>query len=486
MTFELRIDVPRREPRKRRLARRVGLGLTLFLIGSHAVADEFVVLESRWVRLAELPTGSWCEDAGTVLTRSAAPGSVAFAVTKRGVDVTGAVERRPARRRLEVSPKPLAPARSDVIWETDSIRTAELARGVDVYLPVARPDGGALVVRLQRDWRGLVMGPLTALEIQLDGESLYWVDANYDGVLTADDRVIYGDRSIWMPFHQPWIAGQTVYDRVVLEQGEVRAQTRVQKVDGETGQIFAEWNRVRKDQGVPPGLLETTFSQYCVEHSEYLRLNAAFSHQQDPALPGASEGGAQAGASSVIYLGDRSITVSWALSSAYHRAQILDPRDVYLQAGGNRHAFLMGGAWFSTKKKEKRRPAQAQRLPAPGSIMPKGRCSIEWPDNPAKRKGEAIGLPVFCRIFERGPVLESVSGALYFVKGSLESGERRGEVPALLSYPGHEAPREFLDNFDQVMLTPFASLRPGVYEADFSFVYRDRVRAHRWRFQVLP
>ncbi|MEQ8762569.1 MAG: hypothetical protein RL885_01490 [Planctomycetota bacterium] len=458
-------------------------GVSTGFIDTLHAEDDKVVLECRWVLLPELPTGSYCDGAARVLEGPAVLGTVTLEPQKRVVEVGGAMEIASARGKLDRGRAPQVEAEPREV--SKSLTPRMLDGGMNVWLPVPREDGRAIAVRVGGDWRGFVYGPITALEIELEDEKIYWVDADLDGRLTERDRLVYGDRSIWMPFHLPWVSGETIYDDVVFEKGEVKAAVREQpELPREQRALLARWQEVRKDQGVPPGVVDATHSQYCVEHAEYLRINNLFTHDQDASRPGATPGGAKAGASAVIYLGVGSHTVDWALSSAYHRAQILDPRDVHLQLGGNSYAQLLGGAWHSDLPGEKRSPSRVQLSPAPGSRMPAGRCSEEWPKNPALDRSKIIGLPVFCRLFENVDDIDWVSATLHPVIGGIENGKVRGEVEAHLSYPGHEAPPEFPANFDQVMLTPYQPLEAGVYEASFGFRSKGQVRELRWRFIV--
>jgi hypothetical protein len=106
------------------------------------------------------------------------------------------------------------------------------------------------------------------------------------------------------------------------------------RADTPDQQVLALLNRHRALAGLRPVKLDGALSKGCMEHAEYMRLNhgtAAMQglnpHTQDPALPGASPGGAACGKAADLFAGvaDLGAAVEGWLASLYHRRPMLTP-----------------------------------------------------------------------------------------------------------------------------------------------------------------
>lgn len=172
------------------------------------------------------------------------------------------------------------------------------------------------------------------------------------------------------------------------------------------------------------------------------------------------------------------------LDSLYHRSQLIDPRHVGLQLGGNDYAFLMGYALGSGLPGENRTMAQPQLHPAPNSKVPNGAYSPENPTHPILSEARAPGLPVIVRVPDYQPSFSAVECKLFQVQGDIRTGKRSAEVKCHLSHRGHNAPASHPDMWSMIALTPYAALSAGVYEADFSFSLNGALHSYTWRFVV--
>ncbi len=91
-------------------------------------------------------------------------------------------------------------------------------------------------------------------------------------------------------------------------------------------QAFADLNSWRQLDGEPPVLYEDpNLSHGCQLHNAYLAINRVVGHEEDPALPGYSQLGVQAGTSSVVV--DAQILPRAGFERAvFHRLGLLQPR----------------------------------------------------------------------------------------------------------------------------------------------------------------
>lgn len=447
-----------------------------------------IVLTGRRVLMADICEASWCPSAAQPIEKDKPIEVAGIRISRddRQVNITGFVrESKPSRRLQPYRPRafklpedPAAPA------PDTSIRLRGLERGVD--LEICGADGnGLVVIRIEQTWRGVVWGPLTAWEFELEKEKLYVVDADLDGHLSTDDRMVYGSRSIWMPWHTVTLSGDTIYHEISdANSYQLTALTRKLDPRGVDSAVWDRWQETRKDHGVPPGLFSAELQKHCESHAEYCRLNNHRGHDQDPNKPGYSAEGHAAGTSSCISYRGREGAMQRFLDSLYHRPQLIDPRDVGLQLGGTANTYLMGFGLGSDLPSELRSLEQGQVYPAPGSRVPGGIYTVENPRHPVLNLSDSPGLPVTVRLPDFDPRFSKVDCWLYRVRGDMRTGQRSDEVGCHLSHAGKDAPAGFPAMWSMVALTPLAALSKGNYEADFVFTIGGKEHRYNWRFEV--
>ncbi len=172
------------------------------------------------------------------------------------------------------------------------------------------------------------------------------------------------------------------------------------------------------------------------------------------------------------------------LTTLYHRPQIIDPRTVTLQLGGNDYAYLMGADRDSDLPRETRTYEQPQIHPAPYSTVPEGAYTDEMPVHPIMESTRRPGLPVIARVGARSPTFNDVDCKLFAVSGDARTGERGDEIRCHLSHAGEGTPPGYPDMWSMIALTPYQVLKPGTYEAVFKFTEGGAEYDMNWRFSV--
>ncbi len=451
-----------------------------------AAQSEATRLEGqRWV-FGELFEGSWCEGP-TILEEGERRqiGGVSLELQGGELIVTGGVLNSPADRRARpfqprAIPLPERGAETPVL----RLRAHQIQRGIDLEIG-GRHGVGIGVLRIERDWRGVVFGPISGWEFDLGEHRLAVIDRDLDGILSTRDRMVYDRRRLWMPWHTVTALGAALYERILPGgDGSITLISRPMASPGADAAVWADWQRERKDHGIPPGVFSEVLQRHAVLHADYLRRHRLRTHDQDPALEGHTPEGRRAGLSSCISYQGRAGALREFLDSLYHRPQIIDPRDVVLGLGGNAYAFLMGFGEDPALPAETRALERPQLHPAPGASVPRGTYSPEDPQHPILERSRQPGLPVIVRVAPYEPTFEDVQASLYRVQGRIADGQRRGEVAVHVSYSGHEAPEEAPYLWGMVAMTPFQPLPVGTYEADVRFRLEGEEHHYRWRFRV--
>jgi hypothetical protein len=449
-----------------------------------AVAPEDgLVLKGSRVQLPSIPEASWCAGGWNLLEvdgTAELPG-LTMKRTAKGVQLTGQFkETKAARKRQAYRPSTFSVSVVDGVEQpiVKELKSRDLAKGTDVEIPGADLRG-RVVIRIEETWRGVVWGVITGYEFKLENENVTLVDADFDGRCSDSDRLIYGERNLWMPWHTVTCSGDTIYyELTVANSHTLTARTKKMASRGDDEAVWAAWQDERKNQGVPPGLFSQKGQAACVKHAEYLKTNKTFGHEENPNLPGYSKEGHDAGMSCCI--GPSAKWALWGfLDSLYHRPQIINPESVVLQLGGNDYAYLMGYTTDPDLPTETRN-ADTQIHPAPGGTVPHGAYSQENPTHPILSSSKAPGLPVIVRVPQYDPKFSGVDCHLYEV-----TGEKRGvEVRCHLCHAGKDAPQDFPTLWGMVALTPYAVLKPGIYEASFAYTEGGTAHSYVWRFTL--
>lgn len=452
-----------------------------------AIAPEGgVVLTGTRVLLPEICEGSWCPGPSTLVAGDniEVAGAI-IAWDGKQVSIKGHTKHSKSSRKAQpYKPHTFKLPAEEVALPEATVRARDLARGVDVE--IAGDDGhGLVVIRIEEGWRGLTWGVLSGWEFKLEKETLTVVDADLNGRLSADDRVVYGNRTIWMPWHTVTVSGRTIYHELEIA-NSYQLTALVAKMDdpGKDADVWNAWQEERKNQGVPPGLFSAELQRHCVSHADYCKVNKHYGHDQDPAKPGYSKEGHDAGMSCCISYAGKSGAMQRFLDSLYHRPQLIDPRHVGLQLGGNDYAFLMGYGLGPGLPTESRTLGQPQLHPAPNSKVPNGTYSQENPTHPILSETRTPGLPIIVRVPDYQPTFSNVSCKLYQVQGDLRTGKRGAEVKCHTSHRGRGAPASHPDMWSMLALTPYSVLAAGMYEADFNFTVGGASHHYTWRFIV--
>jgi len=443
------------------------------------------------VKLPAIPEASWCESGVHVLDLGTPVqvGSVTMELHARGVRLQGRFKaQRAARKRGKHKPskfkvKSVGGVEKPALKE---LRGADLSRkAVEVELFDDTLTGIA-VIRIERTWRGHVWGVVTGRQFKLAGETLTVVDADLDGVCSAGDMVIYGNRNLWMPWHTVTSGGGFIYhDMKIAGPNSITAMKMKMEDPGVDRRVWEEWQKERKNQGVPPGVFSALRQRYCVKHAEYLKLNPGSGHSEDPDRRGYSEGGHDAGMSSCISYSGGAEAMWGNMNSLYHRPQLIDPRNVGLQLGGTGRIFLMGYGSDPDLPTESRQQSLPQLHPAPGTSYPDGSYTLESPSHPALSADKGtLGLPIIARLPSYSPDFSNVTCKLFRVSGGMRTGRRRHEIPCHLSHKGTGTPRGFPNMWGMIALTPYSALKGGVYEARFAFTAMGREHDRQWRFEI--
>jgi hypothetical protein len=458
-----------------------------------AVAPEGgVVLKGSRVILPSIPEGSWCSGAWNLLDEGATAEVAGLTISRdsKGVKLSGQFkDTKAARKRQAFKPSTFSVTVVDGVEKPVEtvLKSRDLTKGVDVE--TAGPDlRGQLVIRIEESWRGVVWGVITGYEFRLASDAVTLVDADFDGKCSTGDRMIYGERNLWMPFHTVTTSGRTIYHELAIGNStSLVAKTTKMDDPGDNAGIWDKWQEVRKDHGVPPGIFSAKLHADCVKHANYCQANDYRGHEENKSSPGYTPEGHAAGMSSCIHFlgaGKEEQEMWDFMCSLYHRMQLLDPSNVTLQLGGNAYAFLMGANEDPSQPAESRSGVEAQLHPAPGSSVPFGEYRSENPVHPILSSTKKPGLPVIVRVPTYDPTFTDTDCRLYAVQGDLETGKRGGEIRCHLCHADKDAPAGFPTMWSMIALTPYEVLKAGTYEASFKFTEGGNGQAYVWRFTI--
>ena len=235
-------------------------------------------------------------------------------------------------------------------------------------------------------------------------------------------------------------------------------------------EAVARLNAQRAAHGIPAGIAHNPeWSRWCALHNEYQRRNGGeLTHYEDPAKPGYTPEGAEAGMSSVLSRGDDWNTINPWETAPIHLHQTLAPR---LDAMGVDDS---DGYVCATTLLSRNRPAPGSNLvytyPGPGTTHRFAEKAAESPYTPGERVGIPAGTETgpYIYVSVDGPQLTEfsnariVSASLTGPDGGVELRTVDNHTDGLENYlpPGGE-------------LIPVAPLRPrSTYTASVSLVAR--------------
>ena len=233
-------------------------------------------------------------------------------------------------------------------------------------------------------------------------------DADLDGRFTGDGDQVRAKPAAWQRLgpHRLVAHGHHVYTVAPTDDGTQVTLTAVEPppfLNATHASFFRALHAWRAAHGLGPLRYDVARSKACAAHSAYLTRNrgnakaleGGASHYQDPALPGATPEGAEAGAASVLYSGGLSGTLHAIAGTMLHRIAWLAPTNTLIGMGASRS----GAAAWSTVWTHRGGAETDPRLvtvPAPGAEDVPGRGIAEWPppDEPANWYRGKRGYPV--------------------------------------------------------------------------------------------
>ncbi len=174
--------------------------------------------------------------------------------------------------------------------------------------------------------------------------------------------------------------------------------------------VLEALNAQRAANGLPAGLTENPqWSANCDLHERYMALNSYFGHDEDPAKPGYTAGGAEAGRSSVLTTGGwPSATRDPFEDAPIHLMQLLAPG---LSVTGFSQT---GGCVYTWPGYQRAAPAATQYFSYPGpgtSGWPARQVTAEFPFTPAELLGLKNPTGPHVYLFTFGPERPKLSGA---------------------------------------------------------------------------
>lgn len=169
-------------------------------------------------------------------------------------------------------------------------------------------------------------------------------------------------------------------------------------------------NAQRAANGLPAGLTENPqWSANCDLHERYMSLNSYFGHDEDPAKPGYTAGGAEAGRSSVLTTGGWPSAARNPFEDApIHLMQLLAPA---LSVTGFSQT---GGCVYTWPGYQRPVPAATQYFSYPGpgaSGWPARQVTAEFPFTPAELLGLKNPTGPHVYLFTFGPERPKLAGA---------------------------------------------------------------------------
>lgn len=245
--------------------------------------------------------------------------------------------------------------------------------------------------------------------------------------------------------------------------------------------VLALVNKYRAIAGVPPVALDPELSAGCMEHANYMKLNARTSamaglsaHHQNPRLPGATPAGAKCGAAADLFPGvsDLGTAVDGWIDSLYHRRPMLSPQ---LQTIGVGYAQNADGTLMAALMFVDRDSAIAPQWPVAYPAANQRDLPLEFGNEVPDPipGGGAGGFPITLQ-FPPFDKVRDVSAKLVDQTGAA--------VPFYLSDPEH--PATSFGQYGVICVIPKARLRPGTtYTASITYTWLDREPETRtWKF----
>lgn len=181
--------------------------------------------------------------------------------------------------------------------------------------------------------------------------------------------------------------------RVLAAVGAVAAALAAAPARADVGgaEIVAFLNAQRAAHGIPAGIVEDpALSSGCALHNAYGAFNNVLGHEENPALPGYTAAGDQAGRTSVLYSGGGpwTATSNPFETAPIHLHQLLAPRIDRMGASENQ------GYGCATTLASRERPAPA----ADAAYTYPGEGATGWRPSQVAREspytpGELIGIP---------------------------------------------------------------------------------------------
>jgi hypothetical protein len=249
---------------------------------------------------------------------------------------------------------------------------------------------------------------------------------------------------------------------------------------------IANLNAQRAASGIPAGIVaDPALSAGCVAHDSYMNQNHVLTHSEDPANPGYTPEGAQAGRTSVLASGVGPWTTPktnpWE-SAPIHLSQLLDPS---LAVSGYDSSF---GYSCATTLAEPRRAEPANPVlfsyPGPGVQIYRSERAAESPFTP----GDLIGLP---QPRVTGPYI------YLFADGVDPFATPKTRITAAsLKRLGKKKRRVKVKTIDSTnadlglflppggIVIPVKPLRKGKYRAEVTVVARGRTLKKSWKFSA--
>jgi hypothetical protein len=258
-----------------------------------------------------------------------------------------------------------------------------------------------------------------------------------------------------------------------------------QKPDAET-QALERINFFRKQAGLAAVTADPELSKGCLAHAQYLAKNADHPsakglgmHKEDPKLPGYTEEGARAGASSVIFpTGDQVGAVNGWMATLFHRIPLLDPKltkvGLGFAKGGQNGGFFVVDTITGRDGKDRTQPVLYpvdEQKDVPLKFTP------ELPQAVPAAKENNAGYPVTV-IFPPDAGVKDVTAVLKDGAGK--------EVDIWLSTPEQPAGDHKQFQRNTVCLIAKAALKPRTtYTVTVKATVNDEAWSQKWSFTTV-
>jgi hypothetical protein len=251
--------------------------------------------------------------------------------------------------------------------------------------------------------------------------------------------------------------------------------------DGPGDQVLKRVNSFRAAAGLSAVSLDADLSKGCMEHAEYMRLNAGTEalqglnpHTQRPKLPGATPAGAACAKAADLFPGVSDLVgaVDAWMAGIYHRRPMLDPA---LTKVGFGYAKLDDGSYMAALVFAKSKSSSSGwpvAYPANDQTDLPLEYGAEIP-NPIPNNGRG-GYAVTLQF----PPFDEVTG----VKATLSKGKQ--SVPFYLSDPEH--PATSFGQYGVVSVIPKQTLDPSTtYVVRIDATWKGKANTWSWKFTTL-